>query len=172
MDGVLLRWTRCVKFLGVLIDDKLTWKNPIEYVSSKFSKVIGIILKVRHFLPRRTLISLYYVFGYPYLIYCNIVWGSTYHTNLLRLVILQNELIRIIFFLYPLTHTHSFFQTFNILPFTKINDYLIANFMFKYEIGLLPNIFDTFFSKNSSIHSYNTRQSNVYHIHSVRLTFS
>ena len=70
------------------------------------------------------------------------------------------------------THTFVLSNLQYTLPFTKINDYLIANFMFKYEIGLLPNIFDTFFSKNSSIHSYNTRQSNVYHIHSVRLTFS
>ena len=172
MDGELLMWTKCVKFLGILIDDKLTWKNHIEYISSKFAKVIGIVLKVRDFLPRRTLISLYYVFGYPYLTYCDIVWGSTYTTNLSRLVSLQKKLMRIICYAHPRTHTSPIFQNFNILPFLKVNDYLIANFMFKYKMGILPDIFDDLFTENTSIHSHNTRLSNDYHIYCFRLKFT
>ena len=38
--------------------------------------------------------SLYYSFIYPYLTYCNHIWGATYKTRLKRLVMLQNKTVR------------------------------------------------------------------------------
>ena len=38
-----------VKYLGVIIDSTLTWKNHINNVSSKISKSIGLLYKIRHF---------------------------------------------------------------------------------------------------------------------------
>ena len=89
MDGDILQRSRCVKYLGIIIDDWLYWKKHIEYISLKFVKVNGTILKVRNILPRRTLISMYNVFGYPYLLYCNLTWESTYFSNLKRLEYVQ-----------------------------------------------------------------------------------
>ena len=41
-----------VKYLGILIDSNLVWKNHISHVTSKISKTIGTISKLRHFVPR------------------------------------------------------------------------------------------------------------------------
>ena len=35
------------KFLGVIIDNKLKWKEHIDYISKKIAKGIGVIVKAR-----------------------------------------------------------------------------------------------------------------------------
>lgn len=47
-----------VKYIGV-IDSNLTWKNHIDYIASKISKTIGIISRLRHFVPTSTLLNIY-----------------------------------------------------------------------------------------------------------------
>src|SRR6218665_1382590 len=49
------------KFLGVLIDNHLTWKDHIMLVTKKVSKTsIGVIARIKHCLPHKILLSLYY----------------------------------------------------------------------------------------------------------------
>ena len=84
----------CVKetvFLGVILDEHLSWKPHILSVSRKISKSIGIIYKSSFCLPKTSLHCLYYSLVYPYLLYCVSVWGSTYQSNLRRVFNLQKE---------------------------------------------------------------------------------
>ena len=46
------------KFLGVVIDSKLTWKNHISYITGKIAKGTGVITKARKLLDKNTLITL------------------------------------------------------------------------------------------------------------------
>ena len=64
----------------------------IEYTCNKLSKSVGIILKARKRLHKAALLTLYYSFAYPYLIYCNLVWGNTYSTSLEKINRLQKKL--------------------------------------------------------------------------------
>ena len=48
-----------VKYLGVHIDYKLSWKNHIDSITMKLSKTISLLSKIRHFIPFRTLVSIY-----------------------------------------------------------------------------------------------------------------
>ena len=68
-DNIVKRVTS-TKFLGIIIDEKLSWKQHIEYVKNKISKSIGINYKTRKYVDKSTLRNLYYTFVYPYLIYC------------------------------------------------------------------------------------------------------
>ena len=52
------------KFLGVIIDKKLTWKEHISYLSSKISRGIGMIIKAKERLNKDALVTLYYSFIY------------------------------------------------------------------------------------------------------------
>ena len=82
-DGQEIDEVKKTKFLGVIIDSKLNWKEHISYISGKLSRSIGMILKARHFLNNHGLIALYFSLLYPYLSYCKPIWGSTYKTNLI-----------------------------------------------------------------------------------------
>ena len=83
-------------FLGVILDENLTWKPHIADVSRKISKSIGIIYKASFCVPTTSLCTLYFCLVYPYLFNCISVWESTYPSNLNRIFLLQKKVIRII----------------------------------------------------------------------------
>ena len=41
---------KSTSFLGVMIDEHLTWKNHINYLTCKIAKTAGILIKARHFI--------------------------------------------------------------------------------------------------------------------------
>ena len=75
---------------------------------------------------------LYYPLIYPYFYYCNIVWASTYKTNLRRLVNLQKRIIRsrIINKSHFNPHTDPIFKDFGILNFNDIHLLQLGQFVF------------------------------------------
>ena len=80
IDGDSIDETDHTKFLGVIIDSKLNWKNHISYITGKITRGIGVITKARKLLDKETLITLYYTFIYLYMCYCNHLWDNTYVT--------------------------------------------------------------------------------------------
>ena len=78
IDGIKIEEVRKTKFLGVIIDNKLSWNDHVTHVASKVSRGLGMIIKTRNYLINKGLITLYYTFVYPYLTYCNHIWGNIY----------------------------------------------------------------------------------------------
>ena len=67
-EFVLLDQKTYIKYLGILIDSNLTWKYHISYITSKISKTIGVIARLRLFVPSSTLLTLYRSLILPYLL--------------------------------------------------------------------------------------------------------
>ena len=76
IDGTPLEQKNNSKFLGVIIDESLTWNQHIHHVTMCVSKSIGIISKLKFILPHKTLFLLYNSLVLPYIIYCNAVWAN------------------------------------------------------------------------------------------------
>ena len=55
-----------VKYSGILIDKNLSWKIHIDNVATKLSKTVGLIAKLRHFVPQHTLLNIYRALILPY----------------------------------------------------------------------------------------------------------
>ena len=70
------------KYLGVILDQNLNWKKHISHVSTKLSKYVGLLYKLRHFVPKSTLSSLYNAFIMPHINYGLIDWSSATKTSL------------------------------------------------------------------------------------------
>ena len=73
---VSLERKECAKHLGVLIDSKLSWTHHITYISTKISKSLIILARLRHFVPSSTLLNIYRSLVQPYLSYGIAVWGQ------------------------------------------------------------------------------------------------
>ena len=58
-----------IKYLGILIYSNLTWNSHIGYITSKVSKTLGIISRLRHFVPSNTLLNIYQSITQPFLTY-------------------------------------------------------------------------------------------------------
>ena len=119
------------KFVGVLINNKLNWKCRVHYINNKSSKCIGIMIKGRKNWPKSYLITLYYTFAYPYLLYCIHVWGRSGKTVSKLLAKTQNRLVHIITSSGYRTNTESLYQNIKVLKVPKIYDYAISVFMYK-----------------------------------------
>ena len=150
------------KVLCVQIDSQLNWKNHIEYTCKKLSKCIGILSKARKKLQKSSLISLYYSFAFPYFIYCNHVWGSTYQTNLNYVVLVQKKLIRIITCSPFRAHTEHLMMANRLMPLSNISMYLTCIFVYQCLNGCVPDIFN-------DVHGRNTPQASDLHVPYGRL---
>ena len=155
-------------FLGVFLDEHLSWKPHISQVARKISKSIGVINRARFFLPKPCLKTLYYCLVYPYLHYCIIVWGSAYKTNLRRLVSLQKRVIRIISKSNFDSHSDPIFKELELLKLSDIKQLELGKLMFSLNHSLLPSKFNNYFSLNKQVHSYATKHANDFLLPSCR----
>ena len=72
IDAITLERETATKFLGVIIDENVTWKAHISTISTKISKNIGILHRARLIITRKQLNQLYFSFVHSYLNYVNI----------------------------------------------------------------------------------------------------
>ena len=131
-----------------------------------------MIIKARQYLNKTGLMSLYYSFIYPYLTYCNHIWGATYKTRLKRLVMLQNKAIRILSHAGNRRSSDPLYKKLNIMKLENIHNYLIGRYMFCLSIDKVPQSFRILFRRSNEYHSYSTRSAHHLHIPTVKLDLS
>ena len=158
IDGMLLKQVSSTKFLGVIIDAHLTWKDQISSVSNKISRGIGALNRVKYILSPKLLLLLYHMLIYPHLLYCCIVWGCAAQSHLVHLRSLQKRAIRLI--------TNSPFRSASKPLFIKLN--LLAQgdicvlqtlqFLIMYKAKLLPASCLSLLAVAEPHKHYNTRQ--------------
>ena len=164
MDGFKMNQVKEVNFLGVILDETLSWKPHISQVVSAFSKSVSVIRKSSFCLTRTGLCTLYYSLVYSYLQYCILVWGSTYPTHLRRLVLLQKRIIRIISKKSFDAHTNPLFKSLMILKIEDIYSLLLGKFMFSLKNNSVPSSFSRSILRTNQVHGYNTRSSKKFYI--------
>ena len=91
-----LNATSSVKYLGILIDSKLTFTEHLKKVENKLARATGILSKLQTTLPPKSSLKLYYTLFHPHLLYGLIVWGSTYPSFLNKLGKLQNKAVKLV----------------------------------------------------------------------------
>ena len=139
------------KYLGVLIDDKLLWKDHIQNINLKIRKGIGMLYKLKDYVTSSTLKSLYYSFIYPYLDYNLLNWSCTSTSNLNCLRISNRKAVRCMLSRNKREHYTPLFKELNILPFNELIQLKRANFMWKLNKNLLPTSSKWFKTNDSEI---------------------
>ena len=64
-----------MKFLGVLLDDNLSWKERIKYLENKLAENIRLMYRAKPFLDKESLLALYYSYIHSYVNYASLAWG-------------------------------------------------------------------------------------------------
>ena len=153
-----------IKYLGVIIDSHLNWKQHILNISKKLSRCIGILCKLRPFLNINNLKNIYYSLFYSHLLYSIQVWGSACFSEINKILVLQKRVLRIITYndtlpsvpgpLYP---TDSLFYKLEILKIQDVFQLQVSKFIFDCLYLNTPTNFHNCFLLNHNIHNYNTR---------------
>jgi len=145
-----------LKYLGVLLDNKLIWKPHAQKVKTQLSRTCGILSKLKHYTTLPVLKVVYNSLIHPSLNYSILNWGRASNATIQPLIKFQNKAMKTI----NPTNTGSLeerFQHLNILCLPKLYSFSVGKFMHSYHNKLLPNRFDEHFVPLSSIHYHSTR---------------
>ena len=82
-----------IQFLGVTIDDKLSWDAHVKLLSKKLASCIGSINQIATYIPENLYINLYHTLFKSYFTYGITVWGSMSDTKLRKLFLAQKKLL-------------------------------------------------------------------------------
>jgi hypothetical protein len=94
--GISINRVHTVKFLGLYVDDRLTFCDHIQNVRSKLNRTIGIMYKLSPYLSETSLKIIYFSLFYSHLSYGITVWGFSTKSSLNKIVTAQRKAIRVI----------------------------------------------------------------------------
>ena len=167
MGNVELERVSSVKYLGVMLDEKVTWENQIDYLATKLSRSAGIFSKLRYYLNPKTLLEMYHALFNSRLQYAILCWGSASSTNLHRLQVLQNRAIRNMNKAPRFYRLDNYYINQRILKIHELYKLEVAKFMHGHFNGLLPVCFSSFFVEIGNFHTYNTRSTSLRNYNSM-----
>ena len=161
IDDIPVEFVNSFNFLGIILDDNLKWNSHINMIAKKISKTIGIMKKIKKYLPTSALLNIYNALVSPHLNYGIIIWGG--QTN--RIFKLQKTAVRITTKNKYNAHTSQLFRQLRIL---KIHDLCALHgfkFCFKFENNVLPDYFlSEMLLRNTFILNQSLRSNNTYRL--------
>ena len=148
-------------FLGITLDENVTWKPNIGILSNKVSKYSGILNRLKHNLPLHIMRMLYCSLVNSHLLYGILVWGYECH----RLEKIQKRIIRIITVSTYDALTEPLFKVRDHLKLKDMLNLSTLKFYYRYLHDNLPAYFYSFqITTQGSHHHYNTRHSDQIHV--------
>jgi len=159
IDSVPLERVNTTKFLGIYIDEHLTWESHIKYCMKKISSGTYAINMSKHVLSRSHLLLLYYSLVQPYLQYGIILWGNAYQKHLVKLEIAQKKAIRAITGGKYNESTSPLFRSINILKLKDLLDLHTIQLMYRFINKELSEPLLHIFKYHGEVHDHDTRQS-------------
>ena len=162
INGVVsIKRENVMKFLGIFLDENMTWKNHISSIENKISKNIGILYKARLLLNKPCMKQLYFSYRPPihsYLNYGNIAWARN-KSKLKVLLRRQKHAARLINFKNKFIHAKPLLVDMKALNIYQLNIYQILLFMHKVKNQQVPKVFTTSFKIYRN--KYNTKSTSI-----------
>ena len=124
------------RFLGVIVDQNHTWATHISTMQTKMSRYIGVMYKIKRFLPLKSRIQIYHSFVQSHIQYCSMVWGFCAKSYIETLFRSQKKGIRVVVPGYinyrykkgiTAGHTKPYFKRFNVLT---VHGVIVLNALF------------------------------------------
>ena len=141
IDNVPITSEFVIKFLGVYLDENISWKHHSNIVSTKVCKSIEILYRTRCIQNKFLWIQLYFSFINCYLNYANIAWTSTNKNKLQTLYRHQKHAARIINFKDKFTSAKPLLEQINALTVYEMNIFHTLCFMYLCKNENTPSIF-------------------------------
>ena len=156
INNVVIERVQVFNFLGVSIDENITWKPHAQKVAAKIACTIGTIKRLKHFLPASIMKTLYNSLILPHITYGIILWGK----ELKRINKLQKWAIRTIDVAKYNAHTEPIFKRLKLLKAQDIYKITAIKIFHKYKNDKLPKYFNGIFEYIPPTHNHNTRNRN------------
>lgn len=160
IEGGRVDMVSSIKYLGVIIDNRLNFNEHVDYVCKKISKKLGFFYRCATYLSPWTRKIVYNTLILPHFNYASTVLYLTSKANMERLQLLQNRAMRIILQCNRYTSIHYMLNTlnwFNIETYLEINSLKFIN---KIRSQLAPKECNQRLKTFNETHNHNTRHKN------------
>ena len=147
--------TRTYKYLGLIVDEKLSWADHIHEVCSKLSQAAGVIFKVRKRLSLECLMLIYHALVGQKLRYGLICWATAPKFLLDKVDVAHNKIVRYLTFSKACSRAWPLYSKLNILPLDILKELEWGKIMYKYQNNMLPKAFNHYFKRPN--HHHGTR---------------
>jgi hypothetical protein len=151
------------KTLGVIVDEHLSWNDQIQSIVSKSSKGIGMIRRIKKFVPQSTLLKVYNAIVLSHFDYCSLVWDNCSDYLLDKLQKLKNRAARVITGRTYETRSKDVIKELNWQPLSERLNRNKCIFMHKIKNNVMPQ---------SVIEMFKIKENQVYQFRSNNINFS
>lgn len=158
---------RQYKYLGIIIDDKLKFKENVDYICKKFGMKIGILARLRKNIDYVTCVNIYKTVTAPNLDYVSTILLNCNAGEFDRLQKMQNKAMRIIL---RVSRRTSVKEMLSVLCFLSVKQRVMYNVMilvYKIKNNLVLKYFDNMFKFVKDVHRYSTRGKNDFRLPAV-----
>ena len=146
------------KYLGLIIDKDLNWKEHILNIRNKLAKIVGILYRVRNYLNKKSLTLILNSLFISKLKYGILCYARASQTALQPIKTLFNQALRCINFLKRTDKSNKkLYLDEARLTLDQMFELEVAKFCFKFNKNQLPILFNNFYTKIANIHSHKTR---------------
>ena len=145
------------KSLGILIDQHLSWNNNTKNICKKVTAGISALRRVKPFVNKETLISIYTAIIRPHFDYCCEVWDVLGKTQSDRLQKLQNRAARVIMSMSNDTDQSTVLQALGWEPLNIMRRKAKAKLMYKVLNKMAPEPLTKLFKYKNEITNHKLR---------------
>ena len=144
ISGQKINKTKQTKYLGIYLDEHLTWNFQLKQIKTKLSRSCGLLAKLRYYVKTDLARPVYFAIFDSVIRYAIQVWGLHNNQAINEIEKLQEKAIRIMSFKGRNDNTDSLFKKLKIMKFKDILRYNVI-FAYDQKNAKLPEIFKDFF---------------------------
>lgn len=164
IDGLCIEEVSTYKYLGVVLDNKMTFKHNLDYVAKKIAKKVGFLGRLSNKLTSSSILTIYKTIIAPHIDYCSTMLFMNTDSDLKKLQRLQNKAMRIILKCNKTTHINIMLDT---LQFQSVKQRIYFNtlqMIYKIRNNMLPSYLGNLVAYNSDVHDRCLRRRSWFNI--------
>lgn len=170
IDGEVVERVEAMKYLGVMLDEKLNFSEHIDYTIRKAARKFGVLCRVSRYLTDEAKIVVYKTIIAPHFDYCASILFLATKQQMKRMQILQNKVMRLILHCDRLTPRLFMLECLQWMSVRQRIEYNTLVFVFRVTKGMAPQYLTNTVVYGRDVHQHNTRQAADLRLPSYRKT--
>ena len=151
LGDAIVEQVEMVKFLGVHIDEDLTYNAHVDILLSKLSSSLFVLRRLRYICHLEARLIAFHAIFQSHVGYCLLIWGATSAENLKAVFVMQKKALRLVLHLKRNASCKTLFTAHGI--FTVYAQYV-------YQLLVYIKVNQGIFQTANSTHTYSTRHGN------------